>query len=131
MAVIHLIGVLEDGTKPIDPSVPENPRVELAITKGTSTQLVLKAVTRSGVPLAPVGTMILTVKQKPEDAPALAQLTGTWTPMLGAGTAVFAWATSNMRDYAWGRYVYDVRLENGSEVNVLIPASPFRLTPMV
>lgn len=131
MSVVHLIGVLEDGTKPIDPSVPENPRVELALTKGTSAQIVLRAVTRSGLPVVPVGTMTLTVKQKPEDYPALAQLTGTWTPMLGAGTAVFTWTTSNMRDWAWGRYVYDVKLENGSEVDVLIPASPFRLMPAV
>lgn len=131
MSVIHLIGVLEDGTKPIDPSVPENPRVELAIIKGTSCQIVLKAVTRSGVPVAPVGTMTLTVKQKPEDMPALAQLVGTWTPMLGAGTAVFTWAASAMRDYAWGRYVYDVKLANGAEVDVLIPASPFRLMAAV
>jgi hypothetical protein len=131
MAVIHLIGVLEDGSKPIDPSVPENPRVELAIIKGTSAQLVLKAVTRSGVPITPVGTLTLTVKQKPEDMPPLAQLTGTWTPMLGAGTAVFAWASTHMRDVPWGRYTYDIKLVNGSEVNVLIPASPFGLMPAV
>ncbi len=131
MAVIHLIGVLEDGTKPIDPSVPENPRVELAITKGTTAQLVLRAVTRSGVPVTPVGTLTLTIKQKPEDLPALAQLSGTWTPMLGAGTAVFTWASTAMRDSAWGRYVYDIKLTNGSDVNVLIPASPFRLMPLV
>lgn len=131
MAVIHLTGVLEDGTKPIDPSVPENPRVELALIKGTSAQLVLRSTTRSGVPITPVGTLTLTVKQKPEDEPALAHLTGTWTPMLGPGTAVFTWATSAMRDMMWGRYIYDVKLVNGSDVNVLIPASPFRLMPTV
>lgn len=131
MSVIHLIGVLEDGTNPTDPSVPVNPRAELAIIKATSCQVVLKVTGRNGLPIAPVGTLTMTVKQKPGDEPALAQLSGTWAPMLGPGTAIFGWASTTMRDSPWGRYVYDIRLVNGSEVNMVVPASPFRLSPAV
>lgn len=131
MAVLYLIGVLEDGVTPRSPEVPENVRQELAITQATTAQVILAAMNPGGVPLPPVGELILTVKQKPQDEPALARLVGTWTPMLGAGKAIFSWTTSTMAGLPWGRYVYDVKLVNGPEVDVLVPASPFRLAPAV
>lgn len=131
MAVLYLTGVLFDGSPAIDPSVPHNPRMELEIIQGTSNQIVCRITNPTGDPVAPVGDVILAVKQKPGDEPALAYLEGTWTPMLGPGTAVLSWPATTMRFQAWGRYVYDVRLVNGSEVNMLIPASPFRLSPAV
>lgn len=130
MAVLYVTGVLEDGT-PRASDVPVNPRVELAINKGSSNQIVLRVVNAGGVPAAPVGTLTLTVAQKPGDYPPLAQLAGTWTPMLGPGTAVFGWAKTAMADVAWGRYLYDIRLSNGDEVSFVVPASPFRLMPAV
>lgn len=130
MAVVYLTGVLEDGTNQA-PDVPSNPRVELAFNKGSSNQVVLRVVNSGGVPAPPVGTLTLTVAQKPGDFPVLAQLTGTWTPMLGPGTAVFGWAKTTMQDVAWGRYLYDVRLVNGEDVSFVVPASPFRLMPAV
>lgn len=130
MAVVYLTGVLDDGT-PLSPDVPANPRVELALTKGSSNQVVLRVVNPSGVPMPPVGTLTLSVAQKPGDLPLLVQLTGTWTPMLGPGTAVFGWSKTMMTDVAWGRYLYDIRLSNGEDVNFVVPASPFRLMPAV
>lgn len=130
MAVIYLTGVVEDGTS-LAASVPANPRVELALTQGSSNQVVMRVVTSGGVPVPPVGVLTLTVAQKPGDFPPLAQLTGTWTPMLGPGTAVFGWAKSTMLGNAWGRYLYDVRLSNGEEMSFVVPSSPFRLMPAI
>lgn len=131
MAVIYLTGVYEDGVTPRAPWVPENVRQELALTQATSNQIIIQVSNPGGVPVAALGELILTVKQKPQDEPALARLVGTWTPMLGAGTAMFTWPRLTMDGQPWGRYVYDVKWVNGSEVNVVIPASPFRLAPAV
>ena len=131
MAVIYMTGVLEDGTTPRAAWLPVNTRAELALIQATSSQLVIQVTNPGGVPVPAVGELILTIKQKPQDEPALVRLVATWTPMLGAGTAIFSWTSTTMRDSAWGRYVYDVRLVNGSEVNMVIPASPFRLEPAV
>lgn len=130
MAVTYLTGVVEDGSERAI-WVPANPRVELSAIQGTTNQFVIQVVSPGGVPVPAVGELILTIKQKPQDEPALARLVGTWTPMLGAGTAILSWASTTMRDNPWGRYVYDVRLVNGSDVQVVIPASPFRLAPAV
>ena len=131
MAVLYLAGVLFDGTRATDPKIPsENPRMSLEVIQGTSNQIVCRITNPAGDPVAPVGDVILTVKQKPQDEP-LALLEGTWAPLLGPGTAVFSWATSTMRYSPWGWYVYDVRLENGESVDVVIPASGFRLAPAV
>lgn len=131
MAVLYLSGVLEDGVTVRDPSVPINPRQSLEIIQHTTNQIVIQVTNPGGVPLPAVGELILTVKQKPQDEPALARLVGTWTPMLGAGKAIFSWTILTMRDVPWGWYTYDVRLVNGAEVNIVIPASPFRLSPTV
>lgn len=129
MAVFYLTGVLSDGSPATDPSVPANPRSSLEIIRGTSNQIVCRIVNPAGDPAAPVGTLTMKVKQKPSDEPALAELEGTWTPLLGPGTAVFSWTPTHMTNSSWGWYVYDVRLTVGSDVNMLIPASSFRLAP--
>lgn len=131
MAVLYLLGVLEDGVTPRSPEVPPNVRQELMITQASTAQVILAAMNPGGVPLPPVGELILTVKQKPQDEPALARLVGTWTPMLGAGKAIFSWTRTTMSGLPWGRYVYDVKLVNGTEVDILVPASPFVLAPAV
>ena len=130
MAVLYLTGVLYDGSPPTDPTVPPNPRTELEIIQGTTNQIVCRVVTPSGAPVAPVGTLTMTVKQKPGDE-ALAVLTGTWTPLLSPGTAVLTWTATTMRYQQWGRYVYDVKLVNGDAIDMVVPASPFRLAPAV
>ena len=131
MAVLYLTGVLEDGVTPRSPDVPVNPRQELEVIQHTTNQIVMQATNPGGVPLPGIGELILTVKQKPQDEPSLARLVGTWTPMLGAGKAIFSWTAATMNSLPWGRYVYDVKLVNGSDVQVLVPASPFRLAPAV
>lgn len=131
MAVLYLSGVLFDGAPATDPAVPYNPRVSLEIIQHTSNQIVCRVVNPAGVPVAPVGTLALTVKQKPGDDAALAYLEGTWAPLLGPGTAVFSWAATTMRYQPWGWYVYDVKLTNGPDVNMVVPASSFRLAPAV
>lgn len=131
MSVLYLTGVLEDATIERAPEVPVNPRQTLDIIQRTTNQIILSATDPAGLPLPAIGDLILTIKQKPQDEPSLARLVGTWTPMLGPGKAIFSWTTATMAQAAWGRYVYDVRLVNGSEVNMLIPASPFILSPAV
>jgi hypothetical protein len=78
MAVLYLIGVLEDGVTPRSPEVPENVRQELAITQATTAQIVLSATNPGGVPLPPVGELILTVKPAP------------WLAGRGAGTSTMS-----------------------------------------
>lgn len=131
MAVLYLTGVLQDGSPANDPAVPVNPRMCLEAIQGTSNQIVCRIVTPSGNPVAPVGTLTLTVKQKPGDEMSLASLEGVWTPLLGPGTAIFSWASTTMRTLPWGWYTYDVKLTNGTDVNVVLPLSPFRLAPAV
>lgn len=131
MAVLYLAGVLFDGSPSTDPAVPLNPRMALEIIQGTSNQIVCRITNPAGVPAVPVGDLMLTVKQKPGDESALAALDGTWTPLLGPGTAVFSWTPTTMGYSPWGRYVYDVKLVNGDDVSVIIPASSFHLAPAV
>lgn len=131
MAVLYLTGVLLDGSPATDLGVPANPRMALEVIQGTSNQLVCRITNPAGVPIAPVGDVVLTVKQKPQDEVALARLEGTWTPLLGPGTAVFSWTPTTMQYMSWGRYLYDVRVVNGGEVNMVIPASAFHLAPAV
>ena len=128
MAVLYLSGVLEDGTTR-SPLVPVNPRAELEIIQHTSAQIIVRVTDPANIPIPSTGTMVLTVKQKPQDEHTLAQLTGSWYPLLGPGVAMFSWVKTTMNNNPWGRYIYDVKLTVGSEVNVVIPASPFRLAP--
>jgi len=131
MSVLYLTGVLYDGSPSNDPTVPANPRACLEIIQGTSNQIVCRIVAPSGNPIPPVGTLTLTVKQKPGDEMSLAALEGIWTPLLGPGTAIVSWPSTTMRTMPWGWYTYDVKLTNGSDVNAVIPLSPFRLAPAV
>lgn len=131
MAVLYLTGVLYDGSPATDPSVPANPRMMLEVIQGTTNQIVCRIVNPMGEPVPPVGTISMRIKQKPGDEPALAYLEGTWTPLLGPGTVVMTWPAGGMSTLPWGWYVYDVRLTKGSEMDVVVPASPFRLAPAV
>lgn len=128
MAVLYLTGVLEDGS-PRSPSVPVNPRAALSIIHRSRAQVVIRITTSAGVPIPSEGSLVLTIKQKPQDAETLAQLVGTWTPDLGLGVAMFSWTPTTMNYSPWGRYVYDVKLTNGDAVDFVVPASPFRLEP--
>lgn len=129
MAVFYLAGVLEDGTTPRSPLVPVNPRAELEIIQHSSAQIIVRITNPANVPIPSTGTVVLTVKQKPQDGEALAQLTGTWVLSLGPGVAMFSWTPATMATPPWGRYAYDVKLTVGSEVNYVVPVSPFRLAP--
>ena len=128
MAVLYLSGVLEDGSNR-SPLVPVNPRAELEVIQHTSAQIIVRVTDPANMPIPSTGVMVLTVKQKPQDEMALAQLTGSWYPLLGPGVAMFSWVKTTMSTLPWGRYIYDVKLTVGAEVNVVIPASPFRLAP--
>lgn len=129
MSVHYISGVLEDGTTPRSPLVPVNPRTSLEIIQHSSAQIIVRITNPANVPVPSEGAVVLTVKQKPQDGEALAQLTGTWVPSLGAGVALFSWATSTMSTPPWGWYTYDVKLTVGTDVNFVVPASPFRLAP--
>lgn len=128
MAVLYLSGVLENGITR-SPLVPVNSRMELEIIQHSSAQIIVRVTDPANMPIDSTGTLVLTVKQKPQDEMPLAQLTGSWYPLLGLGVAMFSWAKTTMNTLPWGRYIYDVKLTVGAEVNVVIPASPFRLAP--
>lgn len=128
MAVLYLSGVLENGITR-SPLVPTNSRMELEIIQHTTAQIIVRVTDPANMPIDSTGTLVLTVKQKPQDEMPLAQLTGSWYPLLGPGVAMFSWAKTTMNTLPWGRYIYDVKLTVGAEVNVVIPASPFRLAP--
>lgn len=131
MAVVYLTGVLEDGSTPA-PDVPANPRELLAVTQGTTTQVFVRCVTRGGVPLEGGPSMILRVKQQPGDEPALAQVTGTYSPLSGPGVWVFTFTPTMFQGVQWGRYLYDVTRSDINEgTNRLIQASPFLLRPAI
>ncbi len=129
MAVLYLSGVLEDGATPRSPLVPVNPRAELEIIQHSTAQIIVRITNPANVPIDSTGVAVLTVKQKPQDGEALAQLTGVWVPSLGPGVVLFSWAASTMSTPPWGRYTYDIKLTVGTEVNYVVPASPFRLAP--
>ena len=129
MAVVYLTGVLEDGTALAD-GVPQNPRASLTVTQGVSTQVLLRCVTSSGVPLPTSGVTTLTVKKRPQDGTPLVQLTGSWSAMLiGPGIAVFTFPANALTALEWGRYIYDIKLVADGATNVLVPASPFQIAP--
>ena len=129
MAVLYLTGVLEDGTTERSPLVPPNPRTALEINQHSTAQIVVRITNPANIPIPSEGTLVLAVKQKPQDEPALAQLTGTWTPLLGPGVAMFSWPKTTMQTMPWGKYVYDVKLTKDGEVNVVVPLSPLHLAP--
>lgn len=129
MAVVYLTGILEDGAPP-DPGLPGNPRELLAVTQFSTTQVFLRCVTRGGVPVT-TGDLVLRVKQRPADEPPLAQLVGTWQPLVGAGVAVFTFTPTMFPNVQWGRYLYDVTLVQSGVVNRVIQASPFQLRPAI
>lgn len=130
MAVVNLIGVLEDGTRLV-PGVPENPRAALQITQDSATIVRVSITNPAGVPVDSTGTLTLTVKKRPQDIPALLQVAGTWATTLGQGIAEFGFATTALRHVEWGRYCYDVRLAVGGDSNLVIPTSPLLLQPAV
>lgn len=129
MAVLYLTGVLEDGTTERSPLVPTNPRTALEIIQHSTAQIVVRITNPANIPIPSTGTLTLSVKQKPQDEPALAQLAGVWTPLLGPGVAIFSWPKTTMQTVPWGRYAYDVKLTVGTDVNVVVPLSPLHLAP--
>ncbi len=66
MAVLYLSGVLEDGSNR-SPLVPVNPRAELEVIQHTSAQIIVRVTDPANMPISSTGTMVLTVKQKPQD----------------------------------------------------------------
>lgn len=131
MAVIYLTGVLEDGTTVRDPAVPVNPRVALELTQECSARIRLTVTNPAGVPVPSSGSLILTVKKRPQDIPALATVSGSWDGSFGPGVAQFDVSPTTLRGLEWGRYCYDIRLSQGGTQNLVIPTSPLQLLPAV
>lgn len=131
MAVVYLTGVLEDGTTVRSPAVPTNPRVALELTQDCSATLRLTVVNPAGVPVPSTGTLIFTVKKRPQDQPPLLSLTGQWDGSGGPGIAQFDIAPTALHGCEWGRYCYDIRLSQAGTQNLLIPTSPLLLLPAV
>lgn len=122
MAVIDLIGVLDDGSKRAA-GVPWNPRRTINVTRGESATLRLLVVRPSGalVDLGLTDQVILTVKSKPLlNVPLLLRL---GVPQFARALVLFAVAPADFLNVAPGRYLYDIWLKTASESNVLVPAS--------
>lgn len=131
MSVAYLTGVLDDGTDYQDPAVPLNPRTALELTQGCSTTVRMTVINPGGVPISQVGTLLLTIKKRPQDYPALASIIGAWTPQNGPGTCEFTIGPTTLAGQEWGLYCYDVRLSQAGAQNLIMPTSPCRLAPAV
>lgn len=128
MAVAYLTGVLEDGTQPRPRTLPTNNRQTLTVTQGQTTQVIVTVTTSAGVPVT-TGAVTLAIGRAPGDV--LVGLTGQWAPLLGAGTAVFTIHAGTLVNLPWGRYIYDVALDQSGVRNWIVPASPLVLAPAV
>ena len=132
MAVIYLTGVLEDGTRRDEMLVPANPRTTLELTQDCSTTIRLTVVNPAGVPVPSTGTLLLTIKKRPQDQPAIVAISGAWDGSSGPGIAQFDITPNALHGYEWGRYCYDIRLSQGAGTqNLVMPTSPVLLMPAV
>jgi len=75
------------------------------------------------VPLAG-GSLVMTIKQRPQDTPAKASIPGVLAPAVGPNAASFTLPSSASKTWQAGRYLYDVVFTDGSGIrDAVIPLS--------
>ena len=131
MALVHITGVLEDGTKR-GATVPTDVRQVLRITKTVDYTIRLTIVTSAGVASSATGhTFALSIRKTPESgaltiSPALS---GTAATTLGPNVVDFTITDVNTRNLTPGVYTYDVVRTTGSGLrDVVVPLSALYLS---
>ena len=136
---LDLTGVLELGG-PRGAFVPVNPCKTLTLPRGSSVTIRFTLLTSPGAPYRfdPLtDALVLSVKRRPFDVPALLALTGVFVPEDGDGRVDFTIAAADWRklDIAneAGQFLYDIWLSNSGthDRNAVMPTSPFVVTPSV
>lgn len=132
--IADVLGVWDDAApRPVDGSVPANPRVQLRLTLGASYTLRLTVVTRGGVALDfgrdPEVSLIWTVKKTTNEWSPTLKKTGTPVPSRGRNCADFSLVPNDTKFLQPGVYVYDIWVTFLGERNPVIPTSPFLLEP--
>lgn len=134
MAVRDLIGVLEDGAAPNALSdVPENARIELRMTQGSTLKVRLTLMNTAGTPVRLAddvsAAVWMTIKRRAsQDTPDMS-IVGALVPVDGANRADFSISATATKYLAPGRYVYDVWLLFQGSRDPVVPISPFILEP--
>jgi hypothetical protein len=126
--------VLEDGAAPNALSdVPDNARIELRMTQGSTLKVRLYLVNTAGTPLRlaadPTATVWMTIKAKAnQDTPNLS-VAGTILTAEGQNRVDFSIPAAATTYMVPGRYVYDVWLTFNNSRDPVVPLSPFILEP--
>ena len=134
MAVRDLIGVLEDGAAPNALSdVPENARIELRMTQGSTLKVRLTLMNTAGTPVRLAddvsAAVWMTIKRRAnQDTPDMS-IVGALVPADGGNRADFSISATATKYLAPGRYVYDVWLVFQGSRDPVVPISPFILEP--
>ena len=129
--VIELLGVLENGTNPLDVQIPSNPRTTVTVPQGSTVTVVLTVKDPQGLTInLPAATSVkLTMKKRPQDQPPIFQLTGSAVP-LRPNVVAFDVPTLATNRLEWGRYCYDIwMLGPDGAANQVMPVSPFVVAP--
>jgi len=129
----YIVGVVENGAPRDERLVPSNPRKPIRYTRGATHELYLTVLTPDGVPVN-LGTgeasLLLTIKVSSEDEEYVLRQTGTIEDA-DEGAALFTIPPTAFRDYAPGRYIFDIWLTQSGAQTVVLPASPFIVEPSV
>lgn len=134
MAVRDLIGVLEDGAAPNALSdVPDNARIELRMTQGSTLKIRLALLNTAGTPVRladdVAASVWMTIKKRAnQDTPDMS-IAGSIVAVAGVNRVDFAISPTATKYLAPGRYVYDVWLVFNGSRDPVIPLSPFILEP--
>ena len=132
MLVLDVIGVLEDGSLPRDPSVPLNPRRPLQVPLASSLTINARILKPNGSPVNLTGgSLTFTLKKKFSDQQPIVSRLGTLTAA-AAGQASFQLVPVETKDLTPGHFVWDVWFtDSAGNRNAVIPTSPFVLEPAV
>lgn len=123
--VIRLTGIIEDGS-PAAEWVPHDPRAAIEIPAGISTTIILRLVTRGGVPVRLAGgeSLVLTARESTiRPSVGYFALSAIASTDEGAGVYVFTVPYSATQYLGGKRGVYDVRLLRSGFADEVIPTS--------
>jgi len=134
MAVRDLVGVLEDGAaRNALSGTPENARIALSMTQGSTLKVRLSVVNTGGTPVRFADdvavAVTMTVKRSASQTEADLTIIGTFVPLDGINRADFSLSATATKFLVPGRYVYAVWLSYNGSRDPVVPPSPFILEP--
>jgi hypothetical protein len=126
MAAVWLVGLLSDGSNPA-PGIPLDPRTPIRTQLGGTLYINLQVYRPNGtqVPLSG-GSLVLTIKPRPQNVPATITLTGTLQPQVAQNAVQFKLTSAASKTLQPGRYLYDVVFQDAAgNRDAVIPLSAF------